>query len=142
YLIREVGYLIYDYNIIKLVGHWIPFVVVLIVLGITAAIKKLTTAELIKYSLLFLSIHFFFATTVHPWYINTLVALSIFGFFRYPIIWSAMAILSYSAYANEPFSENLTFLTIGYLCVFGAFFYELATKKGLFNPFPVTPQAQ
>jgi hypothetical protein len=142
YLVRKIGYIIYDYNIIKLIGHWLPLVVLLIFLIITARAKKLNTQSLIKYCLLFISIYFFFATTVHPWYIITLVALSIFTSFRFPIIWSFFAILSYSAYANEGFSENLTLVLIEYLCVFGTFFYELATKKGLFNPFSVTPQTQ
>lgn len=142
YLIRKVGYWMYEYNIIHMVGHWLPLIVFSIFITIIFLVKKLNTQELIKWSLIFLTIYFFFATTVHPWYLISLVALCIFTRFSYPVLWSFLAILSYSGYANEPFSENLTFTFIVYLCVFGAFFYEIGAKKPLFNLLPVTPNKE
>ena len=95
YLIRKVGYWIYGYNIIHMVGHWLPLIVFSIFMIVTLLLKKLNTQELLKWSLIFLTTYFFFATTVHPWYIISLVALSMFTQFSYPIIWSFLVILSY-----------------------------------------------
>ncbi len=72
-----------------------------------------------------LCIYFFLSTTVHPWYIVTLVALSIFTRYRFAYIWSAMVVLSYFAYSQNPFHESNLLLIFEYGVIFVFFFWEL-----------------
>ena len=74
-----------------------------------------------------LSFYYFTTTTMHPWYIATLIILSIFTKYRFPIVWSLMVILSYQAYANTPWKENLWFVGLEYIIVYGVLIGELIT---------------
>ncbi len=62
---------------------------------------------------------FLFSTTVHPWYICLPVALAVFTRYRYPIIWSFTATLSYAAYQTNPVHENLWLVGAGYVFMIG-----------------------
>jgi hypothetical protein len=86
-------------------------------------------------SMLFaITVFYFFATTVHPWYLSTLVVLSVFTRFRYPIVWSMVVILSYYAYRYEEFSENFLLIFIEYAVVFLYYTFELfGWQKKLFG---------
>lgn len=64
-----------------------------------------------------LLIYYLFATTVHPWYISLILIFSVFTQYKFGLIWSIMVMLSYFAYSNPTFTENLLFITIEYLCV-------------------------
>jgi hypothetical protein len=80
--------------------------------------------------LIILSVYYFLASTVHPWYIISLLLLAIYTDFRFPILWSAVVILSYTAYANPNFEEDMVFLILEYFIVFGFMFYEILRVKG------------
>ncbi|MEO0903032.1 MAG: mannosyltransferase, partial [Bacteroidota bacterium] len=69
------------------------------------------------------------SSTVHPWYVIFLLTLTIFTEYKFPILWTLVVILSYWAYSNPDFTENLGLLTIEYLAVFALFIYELYTKS-------------
>ncbi|AYN69175.1 mannosyltransferase [Euzebyella marina] len=71
-----------------------------------------------------LTFYYFITPTVHPWYIIFLVVLSLFTEYRFPIIWSAAATLSYFAYSNADFQENLWLLAVEYISVLGFMVYE------------------
>jgi len=125
YLIREIGYQIKGYNIIQTVGKITPILMVLTVLFFTFFKKNKNIADLITNALLFLSIYFFISTTVHPWYIITLILLSIFTNYKYPVLWSFFVIFSYYAYSLPVFKENLTLSLFAYCLVYIFFFYEI-----------------
>jgi general stress protein CsbA len=61
---------------------------------------------------------------VHPWYIATPLLLSVFTKFRFPLVWSLLIMLSYSAYANAEFQENYWLIAIEYIVVIGVFLLE------------------
>ena len=100
YLIREIGYSFRGYNEISVIGKGISILVILFIFLITFFRKNKTMAALITAMLLGLSFYYFTATTVHPWYIATLLILSIFTKYRFPLVWSCAIILSYLAYLN------------------------------------------
>jgi len=82
--------------------------------------------------LLVLSFYYFTATTVHPWYIATLLILSVFTSYRFPLVWSFVIILSYLAYLNINTidkSENMWIIGLEYLIVYGAFAWDVFKKK-------------
>ena len=133
YIFREIGYLFRGYNEIAVIGKLIPLVVVLFVLIQTFFRKNKTTVELITAMLLTLSFYFFTTTTVHPWYIATLLALSVFTRYKFPLVWSFAIILSYLAYFNSDNKENLWIIGLEYLIVYGVFIWEVFIKNSSYS---------
>jgi hypothetical protein len=54
------------------------------------------------------------ATTVHPWYIVLPFGLSLHTRWRFPVVWTAVAVLSYSHYAGGGFRENYGLIALEY----------------------------
>lgn len=129
YIAREIGYLFRGYNEIAIIGKITPILTILFLVIITFFRKNSTFKELITAMLFGLSFYYFTTTTMHPWYIATLLILSVFTNYRFPVVWSFVIILSYQAYANTPWKENLWFVTIEYLVVYGFLLWEIFIKK-------------
>lgn len=132
YVAREIGYSFRGYNEIAIIGKITPAVVIFFVLIITFLRKNKTTVELISAMLLVLSFYYFTTTTVHPWYVATLLILSIFTKYKFPLVWSFVIILSYLAYINlnkADKSENLWVIAIEYTIVYSVFIWEVFLKK-------------
>jgi alpha-1,6-mannosyltransferase len=138
YLVREWGFWKYGHNIIQTVG-WKLAVYCTVAILLFAAIdgikvNRLTniehlTSNIFTASLFVLLLYLAFATVVHPWYTITLLALSVFTTFRFPIVWSALIFLTYVWYSPDGFSENLWVTAFEYMVVFGYLVYELIWKK-------------
>lgn len=118
YLIRAIGYWVKGYNIIQTTGKIIPVLIVLFIIFQAFIGKNKSTSQLLTSFLLVLTIYFLTATTVHPWYIINLVLIGVFTRFTFPIVWSLTAVLSYSAYQNVVFKENLWLIALEYIIVF------------------------
>ena len=132
YIAREIGYLFRGYNEIAIIGTIMPILVVLFVLIMTFFRKNKTPIELITAMLLVLSFYYFTTTTVHPWYVATLLILSVFTKYKFPLVWSFVIILSYLAYINlnkADKSENLWVIALEYVIVYGVFIWEVFIKK-------------
>lgn len=130
YIAREIGYTFRGRNEIAIIGKYIQPLVVLLVLGIAFLRRNKTEIQLITAMLFALSCYFFVSTTVHPWYIATLVLLSIFTKYRFPLVWSFVIILSYVAYSSDNYKENLWVIGLEYTIVYGYLFWELFFKRG------------
>ena len=132
YVAREIGYWFRGYNEIAVIGKITPILVMLFVLAITFFRKNKNSVQLITAMLLVLSFYYFTATTVHPWYIATLLILSIFTKYKFPLVWSFVIIISYLAYINinkADKSENLWIIAIEYIVVYSVFIWEVFIKK-------------
>ncbi|MDC1162195.1 mannosyltransferase [Tenacibaculum sp.] len=129
YLAREIGYLFRGYNEIAIIGKIIPIVAILFLIVISLFRNNRNIKSLITAMLFGLSFYYFLSTTVHPWYLATLLILSVFTNYRFPIIWSLVIIITYQAYANNPWKENLWFVAIEYLVVYGYLTWELFYKS-------------
>lgn len=129
FIFREIGYLFRGYNEIAIIGKIIPILTILFLVCITFFRKNTSPRELLTALLFGLSFYYFTTTTMHPWYLATLIILSVFTKYRFPIVWSAVIILSYSAYANETYKENLWLITVEYLIVYGILIAELIYKR-------------
>jgi len=128
YIIRWIGFKTIGWNIIEDVGKILPLIVVAFLMIMSFFRKNKSTTQLIPAMLLCISFYFLLSTTVHPWYVATPLALSIFTRYRFPIIWSFTVILSYAAYNSDVFSENLWLVGIEYVVVIGFFIWELQKK--------------
>ncbi|MFD2563091.1 mannosyltransferase [Aquimarina rubra] len=125
YIIRWIGYQTIGWNIIGTVGKILPMIVIGILLLLTFFRKNNTTTELITVMIIGISSYYFLSTTVHPWYLAVPLALCVFTKYKFPIWWSFVIILSYTAYIHPDFKENLWFVALEYSIVFGIFIFEV-----------------
>ncbi len=134
YLAREIGYWITGYNEIAIIGKILPLFVVIFVIGLTFLRREITTEKLIVHMLFAFTIYLFLSTTVHPWYIATLLILGVFTSYKFPFVWSFFVILSYASYSaigTSDKSENLYIVALEYSVVFLIFAYEVFIKNKL-----------
>lgn len=133
YVIRWIGFQVVGWNLIESVGKILPVLVFLFVLSLAFFRKNKTPQQLLTVMLFAVSFYFIFSTTVHPWYIATPLLLSIFTKYKFPIVWSFMALLSYSAYGKDGFDEKLLLVALEYIIVIGVAVWEifLQPKKNL-----------
>jgi alpha-1,6-mannosyltransferase len=125
YLLRWIGYQFAGYNIIATLGTVLAIITFLTIITIAIREKTVTWLSLFQGMLMCLTAYFLLATTVHPWYITSLVLISLFTSYRYPILWSVVIILSYAAYRTVPYSENLWLVAVEYIVVLSCMGYEL-----------------
>lgn len=131
YIIREIGFQIKGYNIIQTVGRITPIIISVFVLSISL-IRKNKISSIFFESLLFsIVIYYSLASIVHPWYIAIPLFFSLFTRYKFPLVWSFSIILSYSAYINSSYQENLTLVFIEYTLVYGYLFFELFFQKNI-----------
>jgi alpha-1,6-mannosyltransferase len=129
YLVRAIGFYTIGYNIIGFVGIIILLVSIAMILFFAFAKDNNSIEIIMMHSLIMLSLYFFLATTVHPWYCINLILICVFTKYKFPIVWSFFIILSYQAYSVNPFKENFYLLFIEYGFVYGVFLYEINTKS-------------
>ncbi|WP_345741443.1 mannosyltransferase [Maribacter stanieri] len=115
------------WEFIKEYGKVTPVLTIVTVALFTLLPKKYDLNRVLWSMMWVMTIYYFISTTVHPWYLIFLVLLSIFTTYRYGIIWSAAIVLSYFAYSQADFNENLWLLGIEYTSVFGFIVYEIVT---------------
>ena len=86
--------------------------------------NKSKTTELILMIMWVLSSYYFISTTVHPWYIISLLLLSIFTNYKFVRIWSYTLIFSYFAYNQSSVNENGLILCLEYIPVLSVLAWE------------------
>jgi hypothetical protein len=129
YLFREIGYLFRGWNEIAIIGKITP-ILTLFFIGFLSFFRKNSSITQLMTALLFGgSFYYFTTTTMHPWYLATLLILSVFTKYRFTIVWSLVIILSYQSYANSPWEENLWFVGLEYFIVFLYLIFELKKKN-------------
>ena len=92
--------------------------------------KNNQTTALIHRILWILSGYFLISTTVHPWYIVSLLLLSVFTPYKFARVWSFTLIFSYFAYHQFNVEETWYMLCLEYLPVLGVLVWELFSSKG------------
>jgi hypothetical protein len=147
YLAREMGNVILGYNIIYVAGPLLAAVAFFIILNISIkGTPKLflsapdrSLGENLRNEWMYIQtlagcllIYYLFTTTLHPWYIATLLALSVFTNFRFVILWTFAIFFTYAGYYKGGFCENLWLISFEYFSVFGFFAYELWKKSSTF----------
>ncbi|WP_109302452.1 mannosyltransferase [Aquimarina sp. AU474] len=125
FVIRWIGFQIVGWNVIETAGKILPIIVIVILLGLTFIRKNNTIPQLITAMILGICMYYFLSTTVHPWYIAVPLSLCIFTNYKYPIVWSFVVILSYTAYIHPDFKENLWMVGLEYLSVFAILGWEI-----------------
>lgn len=129
YLLRWLFHFNYGYNQIAVIGPWLGFAVLTGVIIFAFKEKDPNSKNLFNALLFAICLYLFLATTVHPWYTILPVTLCIFTKFRFPVVWSGLAILTYINYSYPEYYENLWVVGLEYLVVFSVLLLELKTSK-------------
>lgn len=134
YLIRELGYLMFGFNIIYFAGPFLAVAATAIILLI--AFRNLPStfpgridSSLFKYMLWCILVYLVSATILHPWYIVTLLAVSLFTPYGFPVVWTGLIFFSYAGYTQKGYEENLFLLALEYIMVMAYLFYETVWRK-------------
>lgn len=120
YVARYIGFLIKGYNAIEFIG---PTLAILFIVGAFFLWLKYIrsgSVDRVESILLLLTLYFLCSTTVHPWYLCTLLVLGVLSRFRYPIAWTYLVMLSYSHYHAGAYQEQYLCIAVEYMLL-GAF---------------------
>ncbi len=129
YVIREIGFSVKGYNIIGSVGKVTPIIIFTLVSIMSLFRDNKNSKTLFETMLFSICIYYALASIVHPWYIALPLFFSVFTRYRFPLVWTFVVFLSYAAYQNEIYRENLYFVALEYTIVFAVLFYELFYAK-------------
>ena len=132
YLLREIGFAARGYDMVSVFGPALAILALLIILLITFSTNTKNENRFMQSMVFILLVYYFMATTVHPWYITTILAVSCFTRLKTPLAWSFAIVLSYHAYQTPTFEENWMYLFAEYLIVFsflGYDFYQVHSKR-------------
>ncbi|MEO6230664.1 MAG: hypothetical protein ABJB11_01415 [Ferruginibacter sp.] len=129
YLLLWVGYDVTGVNIIFVLGKIMPLFAIGAILLIAFKQRILTVEVLVKRILLTIAAYYLFSLVVHPWYVTVLVFLTMFSRYRFSLVWSFLIMLTYSAYAQNPYREVLWLTGIEYIIVGAFIFKELKYGK-------------
>ncbi|MEZ0608718.1 hypothetical protein ACAW74_09390 [Fibrella sp. WM1] len=139
YLIRAAGYWFYDYNWLSSIGGWLSLLTTggLLLIAFNRLGRRVPVAVR---ALWMLTLYFLMATTVHPWYITSLVAAAVFTAtdtarpFRYPLLWSGLIWVSYAAYQYSPVYEKPVLLLVEYVPVLALLIFEIKRNRDEVDP--------
>jgi hypothetical protein len=149
YLMRELSLVIYGWNRIPLITSLFSCVLLVFILRrATFQGQGATSATPMRYGigvqqsyffeacLLSLALYYAFATTVHPWYVAFLLALSVLTKWRFPIVWTGVIYLTYAGYTegSSKHTECYGLVWLEYLAVYGFFLWEFWQKSEKFYP--------
>lgn len=116
----------FDYPEKLLIQKLLPAAVVLVILISSFVYKK---EKLLPAFLFAFTTYFLFTTTLHPWYITPLIALSVLTGYRFPILWSAFIFTTYITYRDTTFTQNYTLIILEYVVVISYLLFELLRRK-------------
>lgn len=122
YVIRAIGYQQKGYNIIGQAGPILAAITFLTIVGYSWLTYRNKLSVVCLFVMLF---YFLMATTVHPWYITTLVAFAALTRYRFAIVWSAVIFFTYAGYTSIGYHENLWLIAIEYVIVIVYMLYEI-----------------
>lgn len=78
-------------------------------------------------------IYLLFSSTIHPWYILTILALSLFTNYTFPLLWSFLIFFSYVFYNDSNAFDARMMVNIEYILLIALFIYEMIKKKSPFT---------
>jgi len=131
-MVKYIGVHFFDakpWLLVKAYGSLVPKIVIVTALLLTFLRKNQKPGVLLGSMLFLLSTYYFLSSTVHPWYLVFLLILGTLSNFKYPLVWSAVVVLSYFAYSNPEYKEHLGLLGLEYFVVFGYLGYEFYKKN-------------
>ncbi len=133
YIIRGAANLLLGFNVIGFAGPFLALNAMVIILFVSSRNRIIPDHQFFDKTLIILTVWYLFSTIVHPWYISLPVVVSVFTSYRYPLVWSYVVTLSYSAYQTNPVKEILWLIGLSYIVVITYAYLELRSKPDLFR---------
>lgn len=133
YILRYVGMEITSYNLIKYIGPILGLFTVIIIFWWANQSEKFSIPAFIRFGLLAWTSYLVLATTVHPWYVITIVWLASFSSFKIILIWSFLVFISYVNYSETVYYENMFWIALEYILLFSCIGLGLWAIKDLKN---------
>jgi hypothetical protein len=115
-------------QLIEHMSYVVPFLMAVFTLYFSLQ-KTTENKKIIQSFFWILTIYFLMSTTVHPWYITTLVFLSCFTNYKFALAWSATIFFSYFAYHKSGVESNTLFELIEYVSVGIVLLFERIKNK-------------
>ena len=126
YIVREIGFLVKGYNIIQSAGPYLAFSVFILVM--IYSLKTDRENNLFVTMTWVFVIYLAFSTTVHPWYIISLIGFSVFTGYLFPVIWSFLIFLTYAGYSTGGYYEVGIIVFIEYAVIYSIMLFEVFRK--------------
>jgi hypothetical protein len=124
FLLREIGEWFLGYNPIAWLGPGLQILAVIVMIVVSIRSNSTEMGQVLGRALTIYGVYFFFATTIHPWYLIVPAALGIAAGKVWILVWSFAVFLSYSHYAGNGFNERYEWIAIEYLLVVMAILFE------------------
>ena len=123
YLARWYGFETEGHNIIAKSGKWMMYATFgsIMVYSLLAKPKTDWPRQMVWVWFLYL----LFGTTVHPWYVIPMLAMSVFSTKRYPLLWSGLIFLTYINYMGGDYIDRIDVVIIEYSIVLFAILFDL-----------------
>lgn len=115
-------------QLIEHMSYVVPFLMAVFTLYFSLQ-KTTENKKIIQSFFWILTIYFLMSTTVHPWYITTLVFLSCFTNYKFALAWSATIFFSYFAYHKSGVESNTLFELTEYVSVGIVLLFEHIKNK-------------
>ncbi len=126
YLARWYGFETEGHNIIAKSGKWMMYATLGSIWLYALLGKKKRLPEMMMWVW---ALYLLFATTVHPWYIIPLLALSVFSLKQYPYLWTILVFFTYANYQAGGYFEHLEVVIAEYAIVAVVAIYEIFGKS-------------
>lgn len=133
YLLRSIGYSIFGFNLIHVLGPALSVITILLILYISYRHDTDSINGIANAMLLIFMIFLLLSRTVHPWYVCVPIFLGAITGYLYPIIWSYVIFWTYANYGYAEYHENLIIVTMEYLILAIVMYWELIKKKPLIS---------
>jgi len=117
YLVRWVGFQVEGYNIIATAGPRLAAAGTLLIIIVSWFCRNAKLKNLPSVYIIIMTIYYLFSTTVHPWYLSSLLVFVPFAGYNYPVVWSLLIPLTYITYQTTAYEQNFWLITLEYLVV-------------------------
>ncbi|SHN31447.1 hypothetical protein SAMN04488057_11930 [Cyclobacterium lianum] len=115
YLIRWLASSFVDYNPIAYLGPFLNLLAALLLLWMGLYQRTFTGDALARKMVWMYLVFLLLQTTIHPWYLIPALGLSVLTPNRSFVVWSGLVFLSYQAYAQPGYTENLWIVAVEYI---------------------------
>jgi len=129
YALRFLGKQMTGYNLIKYIGPVLGLITIGLNIYLAKRSKAFSLQDFGTYALLSWTAYLILATTVHPWYVISLLFFSLISRYSYPLLWTYLIIISYTNYSNTVYYENPWWILLEYVLLFTWMYWEWQTKK-------------
>ena len=128
YLARWYGFETAGHNIIARSGKWMMYATLASIWLYALVGKKKRLPEQMMWVW---TLYLLFATTVHPWYVIPLLAVSVFSHKQYPYLWSILVFFTYVNYRAGGYTEHLEVVVVEYGVVLGVALFEAVGRESV-----------